>query len=209
MSEAYDWLRAGDPTISLDAYLAMPEDLSRRIEVKDGFVVFCESPTPNHQAVTHTIVTALREATRKRPAGEPCLKARSEVDMLVSEVPFNFRRPDAIVYHCIDEPRGRWKTEPTFSDTVLVVEVVSPSTVTADCIDKRAEYAALGIEQYWIVKLDNNNGRVKSIEVLRLNSDGVYVIADTRFRSHSPIAVAITDPLDVSIMWADLDEDLD
>ncbi|WP_169813841.1 Uma2 family endonuclease [Nocardia pseudobrasiliensis] len=211
MSGAYDWswLRMGDPSIDLDTYLAMPEDLSRTIEAKDGLVVFCESPSPNHVAVAHAIERALRDAVRKRGADEPCIKASGELDMLVSDVPLNFRRPDGIVYRCIEEPRGRWKTKPTFADTLLVIEVVSPGTVTADCIDKRAEYADLGIEQYWIVKLDNNNGPVKSIEVLRLNSAGQYVVAETRFRSHSPIAVAISDPLDVSITWAELDADLD
>ncbi|MEV4128430.1 Uma2 family endonuclease [Nocardia sp. NPDC049707] len=211
MSEAYDWswLRTGDPAMDLDAYLAMPEDLSRAIEVKDGLVVHCESPSPNHVAVADAIKNALREGVRKRGADQPCLRASGDLDMLVSDVPLNFRRPDGIVYRCIEEPRGRWRTKPTFADTLLVVEVVSPGTVTADCIDKRAEYANLGIEQYWIVKLDNNNGPVKSIEVLRLNSAGEYVVTETRFRSHSAIAVAISDPLDVSITWAELDADLD
>jgi Uma2 family endonuclease len=195
--------------MNLDSYLAMPEDLSQTIEVKDGLVVHCESPAPNHVAVADAIKKALRDAVRKRGADEPCIKAGGGLDMLVSEVPLNFRRPDGIVYRRVEEPRGRWKTKPTFADTLLAVEVVSPGSVTADCIDKRAEYTTLGIEQYWIVKLDNNNGPVKSIEVLRLNSAGVYVVADTRFRSHSPVAVSISDPLDVSITWAELDADLD
>ncbi|MBF6435632.1 Uma2 family endonuclease [Nocardia cyriacigeorgica] len=211
MTEAYDWswLRAGIPQIDLDTYLAMPEDLAQAIEVKDGMPVHCESPSPNHIAVTDTIKQALRESVRKRGPGMPCIKASGELDMLVSEVPFNFRRPDAIVYRCIDDPRDKWKTKPTAADTLLVVEVVSPATVTMDCVDKRAEYARLGIEQYWIVRMENNDGRVKSIEILRLNSAGEYVVTDTRFRAHSPVAVAITDPLDVSITWDALDADLD
>lgn len=211
MPDGYDWswLRAGIPEIDLDTYLAMPEDLAQTIEVKDGMPVHCESPSPNHIAVTDTIKQALREAVRKRSPGLPCLKASGELDMLVSEVPFNFRRPDAIVYRCIDDPRDKWKTKPTATDTLLVVEVVSPATVTMDCVDKRAEYARLGIEQYWIVRMENNDGRVKSIEILRLNSAGEYVVTDTRFRAHNPVAVAITDPLDVSITWDALDADLD
>jgi Uma2 family endonuclease len=210
MSEAYDWtwLRTV-PVIDLDTYLAMPVEVSRSIEVKDGFPVVCESPSTNHIAITSAIEQAMRSAVRKRQPHEPCLKASREVDMLVSEVPFNFRTPDVIVYRCIEEPRGRWKTKPTAADTVLAVEVVSPGTVTADCVDKRAEYARLGIEQYWIVRMENNNGRVKSIEVLRLNSEGKYV-TESRFRSHDSItAVAITDPLDVTVTWQELDADLD
>ena len=46
MSEAYDWswLRARFLGIDLDTYLALPEDLSRVIEVKDGLLVHCNYP---------------------------------------------------------------------------------------------------------------------------------------------------------------------
>ncbi|MDO3650971.1 Uma2 family endonuclease [Nocardia mangyaensis] len=211
MSEAYDWswLRAGVPHIDLDTYLAMPEDLSRVIEVKDGLPVHCDSPSPNHIAIADVIKQSLREAIRKRSPGQPGLKASGELDMLVSGVPFNFRRPDAIVYRCIEDPREKWKTKPTAADTLLVVEVVSPATITADCVDKRAEYARLGIEQYWIVRMENNDGRVKSIEILRLNTAGAYISTETRFRSHSSTAIEITDPLAVTITWDALDADLD
>ncbi|MEU4810054.1 Uma2 family endonuclease [Nocardia fluminea] len=211
MSEEYDWswLRAGVPGIDLETYSAMPEDVSRVIEVKDGLLVHCDSPSPNHIAITDVIKQALRAAIRKRSTGRPHLGAGGGLDMLISEIPFNIRRPDAIVYRRIRDSRDKWKTKPTAGDTLLVVEVVSPATVTADCVDKRAEYARLGIEQYWIVRMENNDGRVKSIEILRLNTAGVYVSAETRFRSHDPLAIAITDPLDVTITWDALDADLD
>ncbi|MFC9893680.1 Uma2 family endonuclease [Nocardia sp. NPDC127579] len=210
MTESTDWtwLRSV-PKIDMATYLAMPVEVSRVIEVKDGFPVVCESPSPNHAAITSTLEQALRAAVRKRQPHEPCLKVSRDVDMLVSEVPFNFRTPDVIVYRCIAEPRGKWQTKPTSADAVLVIEVVSPSTVTTDCVDKRAEYAHLGIEQYWIVRMDNNNGPVKSIEILRLNSDGEYV-NESRFRSHDSVtAVTVSDPLDAVVTWQELDADLD
>ncbi|MFG2441320.1 Uma2 family endonuclease [Nocardia fluminea] len=202
-------MRAGVPGIDLETYSAMPEDVSRVIEVKDGLLVHCDSPSPNHIAIADVIKQALRAAIRKRSTGRPHLGAGGGLDMLISEIPFNIRRPDAIVYRRIRDFRDKWKTKPTAGDTLLVVEVVSPATVTADCVDKRAEYARLGIEQYWIVRMENNDGRVKSIEILRLNTAGVYVSAETRFRSHDPLAIAITDPLDVTITWDALDADLD
>ncbi|MGF0314656.1 Uma2 family endonuclease [Nocardia fluminea] len=130
MSEEYDWswLRAGVPGIDLETYLAMPEDISRVIEVKDGLLVHCDSPSPNHIAIADVIKHSLRKAIRKRPTGRPHLRASGELDMLISEVPFNFRRPDAIVYRCIEDPRDNWKTKPTAGDTLLVVEVVSPAS---------------------------------------------------------------------------------
>lgn len=125
----------------MDDYLAMPEDVSRTVEIKDGMIVFYESPSPNHNAISRTIERALADGERKRADRQPCLRVNRDIDMLVSEVPFHYKRPDAIVYRCIEQPRHRWKTKPTITDTILVVEVVSPTTVTADTIDQRAEYA--------------------------------------------------------------------
>jgi Uma2 family endonuclease len=198
------------PVIDLDTYLEMPEDVCRMIEVKDGVLVHCESPSPNHVTIAHAFQQALRDAVRARPPHEPCLRASGELDMLVSEVPFGFRRPDAIVYRCIDNDRGRWRRKPTARDAVLVVEVVSPGTVTADCIDKRAEYAKLGIPHYWIVRMVNDDGPVSSIEQLRLTSGGAYVTERIGLRGQdSAVAVSAFDPIKVEITWEQLDLDIE
>lgn len=128
MSEAYDWsgFKTDLPVVDMEMYISMPEDLSRMIEVKDGLIIHCDSPSPNHVAIADNIKMALRNAVSKRAGDEPYLKASGELDMLVSEIPFSYKRPDAIVYRCIKEPRGKWKTKPMASDTLLVVEVVSP-----------------------------------------------------------------------------------
>ncbi|MEV2218517.1 Uma2 family endonuclease [Nocardia vinacea] len=212
MSEAVDWswLRKPIPVVDMAMYLDMPEDIARTVEIRDGMIVHCESPSPNHVAISDNIKGALREAVSKRSSDAPCMRASGELDMLVSEVPFHYKRPDAIVYRCIDEPRGRWKTKPMASDTLLVVEVVSPNTVTADLVEKRAEYARLGIAHYWIVRMVQDDGPVTSIEMLRLMADGTYVRENMSLRARGDaVAVDVADPLDVTISWNQLDLGLD
>lgn len=212
VTEAYDWswLRNRMPVVDLSAYLSMPEDVARLIEVRDGMILHCESPSPNHVAICDNFKSALRDAVAKRSPEDPCLRASGELDMLVSEVPFHFKRPDGIVYRCVEEPRGKWKTKPTAADALLVIEVVSPGTVTADLVDKRALYARLGIPQYWIVRMANDDGPVRSIETLRLTADGTYVTERVAARAQGdPLAVKAADPLDVSIGWDQLDLGLD
>lgn len=51
----------------------------------------------------------------------------------------------------------------------LVVEILSPSTEAEDRVVKRAEYARLGVTQYWIVDFPN---RAIEILVLRTGPDG-------------------------------------
>lgn len=212
MSAAVDWsgLQSYSHPVGLDAYLAMPEDLSRTIEVRDGMIVHCESASPNHNAVAYNIRQALSEANAKRAPSQPCLRVNGDVDMLVSEVPFHFKRPDVIVYRCIEYPRPRWKTKPTVADAVLVVEVVSPSTVTVDLLDKRAEYARYGIPHYWIVRMVGDDGAASSIEMLVLNSAGQYVSEDYRGRATHPMAAIDSPaPLAVRLTWEQLDIGLD
>ncbi|WP_280362983.1 Uma2 family endonuclease [Nocardia wallacei] len=212
MSEAVDWswLRQPIPIIDMAMYLDMPEDIARTVEIRDGIIVHCESPSPNHVAISDNIKGALREAVAKRDGAAPCLRASGELDMLVSEVPFHYKRPDAIVYRCIDEPRGKWKTKPTAADTLLVAEVVSPNTVTADLVEKRAEYARLGIPYYWIVRMVQDNGPATSIEMLRLTADATYVRENMSLRARGDaVAVDVADPLEVTIGWDRLDLGLD
>ena len=57
------------------------------------------------------------------------------------------------------------------ADVVLVVEVVSPSSMTHDRITKREVYARLGIPHYWLVESD----RPGAIIALTLDESGVYV----------------------------------
>lgn len=210
MSEAFDWssLKPYPYAVELDDYLTMPEDIASVIEVKDGMIVHCESPSPNHNAVARNLERALLDGRAKRGDSQPCLRINRDVDMLVSEVPLHYKRPDVIVYRCIDEPRGKWKLKPTVTDAVLVIEIVSPSTVTADLIDKRAEYARFGIQYYWIVRMVDNDGPVVSIEMLTLDSEGKYASYGHRTRAN-PLAIETVAPFGIQATWDDLDEDVD
>jgi Uma2 family endonuclease len=212
VSDAFDWSSPktyGRP-VDMDNYLAMPEDVSRTVEIKDGMVVFCESPSPNHNIISRNIERALADGEAKRAHRQPCLRVNRDIDMLVSEVPFHYTRPDAIVYRRIERPRHRWKTKPTIADTILVVEVVSPTTVTADTIDKRAEYARYDIQHYWIVRMANDDGPAISAEMLTLDSEGKYVSNGHRSRT-GDFAAAIDTlvPFQTRITWQELDEGLD
>ncbi|WP_405487074.1 Uma2 family endonuclease [Nocardia sp. NBC_00511] len=211
MSEAFDWSapKTYSQPVDLDDYLAMPEEISRTVEIKDGMIVFCESPSPNHNAVSRNIERALSQGEAERPDRRPCLRVNRDIDMLVSEVPFHYKRPDAIVYRCIDRPRPRWTTKPTVADTILVVEVVSPTTITADTIDKRAEYARFGIQHYWIVRMANDDGPVISIEMLTLNSAGSYVVGGHHNRGLDDLAIDTLTPFEIRLTWDQLDEGLD
>jgi Uma2 family endonuclease len=132
-------------------YRALNEEISRTIEVVFGHVIKCESPTPRHNRIARRLANALESA--RSPAG-PCLTVDTDVDVVLWRIPrFTFRRPDVIVYTCIDDPARK----PTAQETVLVVEVSSPTTAQEDLLDKKAQYAAAGIPVYLVIVLDEKH----------------------------------------------------
>jgi Uma2 family endonuclease len=214
VTEPFDWgwLRQAidSPVITLEVYLGIPEDLSKQVEVVDGRLIRCESPGPSHQTIQHNLINALRGPVKDVDArDQTCHKVNGDLDMLITEVPrFHYRRPDVLVYRCVESDRGKWRRKPYASDCLLVVEIVSPDSVTTDTRDKLAEYADAGIPHYWIVKMAGNDGPAVSVERFRLNVAGEYVSEGIAIRGKSLLAVDGIDPFETRITWEQLDEGL-
>jgi Uma2 family endonuclease len=130
-------------------YRDLSEQISRTIEIVHGHVIKCESPAPRHNRIARRLSSALESA---RSPSDPCLTIETDVDVILWRLPrFTFRRPDVVVYKCIDDPAGK----PTAQETVMVVEVSSPTTAREDLLDKKAQYAAAGIPLYLVIVLDD------------------------------------------------------
>jgi Uma2 family endonuclease len=162
-------------------YEALPSEICKTIEVVNGRVIFCESPSPEHQRVSRNLTIALLAA---RPAS-PCIDVLQDTDMRYRHrnphvagegKRFTFRRPDIAVLRCLQPGARLW------SDDVLVAIEITSSDDDVDFNDKRAEYAAQGIPVYLIVVMDG--ARVDSIEEYRLDWSGRnYQLAAVHRRS--------------------------
>jgi Uma2 family endonuclease len=214
MAEVIDWTEFRNlaflPEITLDLYGQMPKEISKRVEILDGWLVRCDPPAPSHQTIGRNVANllwaAVKEADRSR---RTCHRVGTEVDVLICEAPrLHVRCPDVSVYRCVEEERGKWGRKPYASDCLLVLEIVSAGSVTTDTRDKRAEYAAAGIQHYWIVRMTGNEGAAISVERFLLNADGLYVCAGPAVRGRDFDAVDVIDPFRVSIGWAQLDDGL-
>ena len=72
-----------------------------------------------------------------------------------------YREPDLVF---VLAEHAHLEGEAYFSGADLVVEVVSPDDPDRDLVDKRADYAEIGIAEYWIV-----NPLDETVTVLRLD----------------------------------------
>jgi Uma2 family endonuclease len=196
------------PQMTLDMYLAFPEDASKLIEVVDGWIVRCESAEPSHQAIQLNLLIAIRDAARIRDrAKQSCHRVLGDMDVLIADSPkLHFRRPDVVIYRCIDDDRGRWGRKPIAADCLIAVEIVSADSITTDIRDKRAEYAAAGIPHYWIVRMTDNDGPAISVERLLLTSDGEYTREGLAIRGRDFHAIDTISPFPLRLTWEALDE---
>jgi Uma2 family endonuclease len=144
---------------SEEAYLAL--DTNHLIEFKNGCLEFLPMPDLSHQCIARFLFLLLHEFVTTRNMGEAFfapLRTRT-VQHFIREPDVVFARPGRI----------RKKSGPLLKAD-LVMEVVSegPENRKRDLVEKRREYAAAGIREYWIV-----DPQQKSITVLALR-DGKY-----------------------------------
>ncbi|MGH6655690.1 MAG: Uma2 family endonuclease [Actinocrinis sp.] len=185
--------------LTVEQWEAMPEDLCRVIEVLDGSIVFMQSPTEDHQGASLSIAYALRRDARAYATSNGlCLATTQDYDLRMAAVPLYQRRPDVIVYRCIKQGE-----RPGPQDTLLVVEIVSPSSRVIDKIDKLSEYAAAGVPHYWVV--ETRNGAISAVTWYALPpNDKRYEIHACWTPAGTPEGIRADEPFPVRISWDEL-----
>jgi Uma2 family endonuclease len=178
-----DWMDLPNG-MSPEEYETLPEDICRRIEIVDGAVIVNAAPRRQHQDICRRLANALEAACG------PNLAVSMDVDLRLRDVPLLNRRPDAVLYDAalpddaVLRPRH----------CTLVVEVMSPGSVTTDQTDKPAEYAAARIPHFWRVEHDPDE-RTLSVFSYRLDpTTGTYASAGVHTGK-----MTVTDPVSVAI----------
>lgn len=191
MPVSSEWYRWFPEQITAEDYEQLPEDFSRSIEVIDGHVVRCESPSRMHNRVGFNLAAAFKAG--RKP--EPCLMVETDIDVRFSDVPLNFRRPDITVYRCIPDDARLYSSE-----TLIVVEVVSPeSSLKTDTVEKKAAYADAGVPVYLIVFLNAAQDAVEKIEEYWLGPPGSYRLVQLHTRR-----LTMDNPIPLDIGFAQL-----
>jgi Uma2 family endonuclease len=171
-------------------YEALPEEICRRIEIVDGNVIVGASSRIPHQDLARRLgyeIEQVLPGTRWRVA--------MDVDLRLREVPLLNRRPDLVVYEGAVDRSQVLRAE----DVLLVIEIMSPGSITTDRKDKPAEYAEARIPHFWRVELDMND--VPAAFRYRLDpTTSVYVATDTTATSK----ISVTAPFAFTVELADL-----
>jgi Uma2 family endonuclease len=139
-----------------EQFLRLNDD-EGRIELVDGRLEFPPVPTEDHQAVLENLFDRLRDFVRPRGLGT----VRS-AGIRVRTTARSIREPDVAFMRREHDHR---RHNEAWDSADLVAEVVSDDRPSRDKVDKRAEYAAAGIPEYWIA-----DPRDKTLTILTLDS---------------------------------------
>lgn len=185
-----DWMLSRPQGLTAEDYESLPEEVCRRIEIVDGAVVVSPVPLRPHQRVARRLANALEDAVNDGHAVD------TDVDLRLRDVPLLNRRPDIVVYDASVPGHAVLRPE----HCLLVVEVMSPGSVTTDQTDKPAEYAAAGIKNFW---------RVEDIDAVRQTMKAFRYELDPTTHTYLAAGVdsgvlSVRDPFDLTIELADL-----
>lgn len=132
--------------LSFEEYVAHDDGTESRYELVDGELVEMTPPVLEHFLIAKFIEQALDAEIKRIQQSWLCFREAGVRTGLRKS-----RLSDVCVV-TLEQARELQGTSVIFSTPpLLVVEVVSPDSITRDYRYKRTEYAALEIPEYWIV----------------------------------------------------------
>src|SRR5579883_562947 len=141
-------------------YAAIPDD-GKRYEVLKGVLYMSPAPTPDHQSISVRLVAFLFQFVEDVGIGR-VFHAPTDVEL----APDDIVQPDVFVL--LNANVGQIGEKRVFGGPDLVVEVLSPSTMSDDLHGKRDAYERAQVPEYWIV-----NPGEKVVEMFTLEN-GTY-----------------------------------
>jgi Uma2 family endonuclease len=139
--------------LTITEYAALPETEHGYSELVEGRLLMSPSPASKHSRAMVRLCTQL---TAQIPANlELFVELDIDLELAPVDEPGSSRRPDLMVVR--REVGDRFVAEGGMipaSEVLLAVEIVSPSSKRNDHVYKRQDYADAGIQNYWIIDLD-------------------------------------------------------
>lgn len=126
-------------------YLSVTHSTNRLVELRRGRIEVLAMPTMSHQLIVAFLVEVLKAFVEPRRLGDLLF-----APLRVRIAPKEFREPDVVFMLAQNRDRAG---DDYWLGADLVVEVVSKDAESRkrDLKEKRADYAAAGIPEYWIV----------------------------------------------------------
>lgn len=140
-----------------EQYLRLTDQSNWLIEFTDGSLEVLPMPTDDHQDILQFLLALFSAFLHPRGGKVRCAPMRLKLRT------GKYREPDLMMLLDAKDPQ-RQKAYWLGAD--MAVEIISPDNPKRDKVVKRADYAKVGIPEYWIVDPQD-----ETIMVLRLEGD--------------------------------------
>jgi Uma2 family endonuclease len=141
--------------MSYEEYLAYVDD-STHSEWVDGEVTIFMPPTLRHQMISSMLMFVLTGFLRFHRLGI-VLHKPFEMKLRAGR---SYREPDLLII--LNENRARLTKHRLEGPADVLIELLSPESLGRDRIEKRQEYEAAGVREYWIIDATANRSGVIS-----------------------------------------------
>ncbi|QZZ22891.1 Uma2 family endonuclease [Leptothermofonsia sichuanensis E412] len=132
--------------LTFDEYVRYEDGTDNRYELEDGDLILMNSPIGLHALIIRFLSNALEAEIKRLNLPWAALQFLG-----IRTAPRRSRLPDLSVVPLEVVREYRDQSAVVEAGVLLVIEVVSPESSKRDYRFKRAEYAAFGIPEYWIV----------------------------------------------------------
>lgn len=154
------------PATFADDLASAPEDA--RLEIIGGEVFEKETASFEHGECQGLLITEANQRFRRGGEGHPGWWFASEV--LIEFFPDEIYIPDVAGWRRDRHPE-RPSGRPVRARPDWICEILSPSTARRDLGEKRAAYAAAGVEFLWFINLEH-----RTLTALRLGEQGYVLV---------------------------------
>ena len=135
-----------DEKISVSEFRTMlfEDDDTYYYEIIDGHMIRKTAPAPLHQRISRKLLLALDKHISETKSGE---LFQSPIDVYLDE--YNKPQPDLIFIS--KEKSGMITHDGIMGIPVLIVEIISPTSIIRDRIEKKNLYEKMAVQEYWLV----------------------------------------------------------
>ena len=164
-----DFTSRGNTTrMTAHQFLQLGEDpVGVRLELVDGKVAVSQSQTPAHSRIVVQMTSVLANHIDSKGLGELFYDLNTILDA------DNVRRPDLLF--CSKDHLDLIGDKAMEGAPDLAIEVLSPSSVKTDRVDKFKQYQKAGVMHYWIIDPQEQRITVLTLDGTTYREHGVFV----------------------------------
>lgn len=152
-------------TWSEDAYLWLTDNTRRLVELNDGSLEVLPMPTDRQQSILQVLFLALVQYID--PRGGKVQFAPLRLRLRQGKI----REPDLLLLKDINDAR---REDRYWTGADFVLEVLSPDRPERDRSEKRVEYAAAHLPEYWIVDPETETIAVLALRGSKYRTAATY-----------------------------------